>query len=675
MNFEHPTARQSDGPIAGSLRSLLPYRVHSQLALGSGLILASALSAGVLLERAWGYHPLGLFIGWSLVVLGGMGALALLTRTLLKPLDELLVAAAQNIEDASYRTDIAPDSEFGLIARRMNQLVDRQLHTQGKLEFANAQMEEILQNLPLEVALFDGRRRLLYANPLAVPRSEHRRLCIGMSAEELYDFLGAEASVGQRVNDAIGMCLQTSQPVRTEQQLTSEGRTRHVVRVYSPVRAADGERDRVIAYGIDVTERREAEAALRESQERLRQAQRLEGIGKLAGGVAHDFNNLLTSIQGFTDLVLTGEELTERGRDDLEEVKASAARAQELTGQLLAFGRRQVLQPETVCLNNLVERTERMLRGLIGENVTLMTRLTEDGATVRVDPSQLDQVLVNLVVNARDSMPDGGALTLETRTVELSEPPRGAPPSALGTYAVLQVRDTGLGMDEATLGRIFDPFFTTKPVGHGTGLGLSTVEGIVQQSEGFILVDSEPGLGSTFSVYLPWSEPNGRGEHESTSAAVGNGRTPTVLIVEDQPSVGKLAERVLRSKGYDVLLAERGDIALEIVQEHKGRIDLLLSDVIMPGMSGPEVASRVTALRPEVSVLYMSAYPDGALGRHGVLDSGIALLEKPFTPEALAMAVRQRLEGTDENRSRPPVRASNSARPANSAGIRPTAPA
>jgi len=372
--------------------------------------------------------------------------------------------------------------------------------------------------------------------------------------------------------------------------------------------------------------------------------QKMEAIGQLAGGVAHDFNNLLTVINGFGELLAVRLEPTDPRRALVEEILKAGERAAALTQQLLAFSRRQVMVVQVVDLNEVVADTERMLRRLIGEDVELITLPDPELGRVRADPRQLQQVILNLAVNARDAMPHGGKLTIETANVELDETyARQHAAITPGAYVMLAVSDTGHGMDAETRSRIFEPFFTTKEQGKGTGLGLAMVYGIVKQSNGDIWVYSEPGQGTTFKLYFPRVDDAERPAPPGAPQEIPHG-TETILLVEDEPQVRALARRVLEACGYTVLEAARGDEALQCCQQHAEPIHLLLTDVVMPGMGGPAVARLMARVHPEIKVLYMSGYTDAAVARHGMLEAGAALLQKPFTPTTLAQQVRRVLD-------------------------------
>jgi PAS domain S-box-containing protein len=393
----------------------------------------------------------------------------------------------------------------------------------------------------------------------------------------------------------------------------------------------------------DITDRRELE-------DQLRQSQKLEAVGQLAGGVAHDFNNMLTVINGYGDLLLRGLGQDDPMRSKVEEIKKAGERASSLTRQLLAFSRKQVLQPKVLQLRSVVADVDKMLRRLIGEDIDLLTVLATELGSIKADPGQIEQVVMNLAVNARDAMPQGGKLTIEAENVYLDgEYVSHHITAAPGPYVMLAVSDTGVGMDEKTKARIFEPFFTTKEVGKGTGLGLSTVYGIVKQSGGNIWVYSEVGKGTTFKIYLPRVD----AVVESDSARNAPAELPqgdeTVLLAEDEEQVRRMTRTILEMNGYRVLEASSGDEALATYKQHEGRIDLVITDVVMPQMSGRELAQSLEALRPGIKVLYVSGYTDDAIVRHGLLDEGIAFIQKPFTPEAFSRKVREVLDAAPEN--------------------------
>jgi two-component system, cell cycle sensor histidine kinase and response regulator CckA len=389
---------------------------------------------------------------------------------------------------------------------------------------------------------------------------------------------------------------------------------------------------------LDITERKELE-------QQFHQAQKMEAVGRLAGGVAHDFNNLLTAILGSADLVLERLPAGVPDRDEIEEVRKAALRAADLTRQLLAFSRQQVIAPTVLNPNQIVANMEKLLHRLLGEDVELRSVLAADLAAVKADPSQLEQVVLNLAVNARDAMPNGGKLTIETQNVELDAAyVRGHLSAQPGPYVMLAVSDTGVGMDAATQARIFEPFFTTKAQGKGTGLGLATVYGIVKQSGGWIWVYSEPGQGTSFKVYLPRVAEAAAPAPTSQAPPVSVRGSETVLLVEDEEMIRNLVWKVLKANGYTVLVAGNGRDAEHVAGRHEGPIHLIVTDVVMPGMNGREVAQRLAAARAGIKVLYLSGYTDDAIVHHGVLEPGVAFLQKPFTPAVLGRKVREVLD-------------------------------
>ncbi len=395
----------------------------------------------------------------------------------------------------------------------------------------------------------------------------------------------------------------------------------------------------------EVAERNLTAEALRLSEEQLRQSQKMEAVGKLAGGVAHDFNNLLTAIICNSDLALRRVGHDEPMRRNLEGIKSSGERAASLTRQLLAFSRKQVLQPKVLNLNDVVVETNKMLRRLIGEDIDLLTVLEPSLGQVKADPGQIDQVLINLSVNARDAMPKGGKLIIETSNIYIDEEYARRHLSVRpGWYVMLIVTDTGCGMDAQTQERMFEPFFTTKEVGKGTGLGLSTVYGIVKQSGGNVWVYSEVGRGTTFKIYLPRTDQAVEQVEVSDAQDESPTGTETVLLVEDEEIVRRMAHEILLMNGYQVLESSHGAEALDTCRQHSGPIHLMLTDVVMPQMSGRELAEHAASLRPDMRVLYMSGYTDDSIVHHGVLDEGMAFIEKPFTPNSLARKVRAALD-------------------------------
>jgi signal transduction histidine kinase len=383
--------------------------------------------------------------------------------------------------------------------------------------------------------------------------------------------------------------------------------------------------------------------ALRESEEGLRQAQKMEAVGNLAGGIAHDFNNLLTVIRGYTDILLSRLGREAEGSGEIAEIGRAAERAAQLTGQLLAYSRKQILEPRVLDLNRVVTETQAMLGRLIGEHIEFSTTLAEDLGSISADAGQIEQIIMNLVVNARDAMPEGGTLLLETGNATFADgSTNGRPDTIPGDYVLFAVTDSGQGMDAATVGRVFEPFYTTKARGEGTGLGLATVYGIVKQSGGHIEVESEPGLGTSFRLYFPQVAE----EAETFSPKPPDERpligTETILLVEDEETLRRVGRQMLEMYGYTVLLAENGAAALELAQNHPAPIELLMTDILMPKMGGIELAERLSTLRPELKVLYTSGYNDTGDNLQRI--AGARYLQKPYAMEELARTLRELLD-------------------------------
>ncbi|HSM88054.1 MAG TPA: ATP-binding protein, partial [Candidatus Limnocylindrales bacterium] len=403
----------------------------------------------------------------------------------------------------------------------------------------------------------------------------------------------------------------------------------------------------VIAIVRDITERVKQQEMLRRSQERLRQAEKLEALARLAGGTAHEFNNLLTMILGYAELLQSAIDLAGEPDAYISKIRSATKRAAGLTRQLLAFSRRQVLSPQMLDLNLVVAETGNLLSRVVGEGVEIIAQPAPVPAWVRADVSQVEQIIANLVINAREAMPHGGKLTLSVECAELTEPdvvhPGGIAP---GNYVLLRVSDTGVGMPPEIQARLFEPFFSTREFGTSTGLGLASVYGIVSQSGGGIAVQSKPGAGTTFTIYLPRLTGSELAESaESPGATQANPCTETILLVEDQPHILALSCEFLQKLGYRVLVAETAERALKLAQDYTQAIDLLLTDIVMPGMNGRQLARELKRVRPEVKVLYVSGYTDEAFADQGALDFGDAFLEKPFELEQLATLLRQVLAG------------------------------
>src|SRR2546422_1061792 len=507
-------------------------------------------------------------------------------------------------------------------------------HAEAELRASEATYRSLVEDSPFGIFRSTPDGQLLAVNPALVSilgyDSEEELLHKNMAADVYVD----PAQRARLLDEVLKWDSLTGESLWRRKDAKTIT-VRHSARV---VRDAEG---RVQYFNVlveDITERKLLEA-------QLRQAQKMEAVGRLAGGIAHDFNNLLTAITGYTDLALADLREGDPMRQDMEEILRAAHRAAELTHQLLAFSRQQVLAPRVLDLNEVVQRVDKMLRRLVGEDVELQSVLAPGLGHVKADPGQLEQVIVNLAVNARDAMPTGGKLTIETADVEMAET-RGRDLTTVpaGRYVMLAITDSGTGMDEGTKARTFEPFSTTKELGNATGLGLATVYGIVKQSGGVIWVYSEPGHGTTFKTYLPRVE----GAADTVAPPVGRAAVPrgteTVLIVEDEAAVRALAKTALARKGYRVLEAANGGEALLLCESEQSPIHLLVTDVVMPGLGGADLARRLAPLRPHMKVLFISGYADQAAARHGTIEPGAAYLEKPFSLDALARKVREGLD-------------------------------
>lgn len=480
----------------------------------------------------------------------------------------------------------------------------------------------------------DLQGRITFVNPAA----------LRLLGYEATDILGQDlAALAERpsagTNGRVRDALAANTTFRSHDQTfyRKDGTSFPIEYTSTPIRE-DGRQIGSVFVFKDVSQRRSLE-------EQVRQSQKLEAVGRLAGGVAHDFNNSLTVISGYSELLTSNPSLDQRAREAVGEIRRSAERAISVTRQLLAFSRKQMLQPRPIDLNAVIADIAKLIRRIIGEDVTLTTQLAEGLASVTADPGQLEQVVLNMAVNARDAMPAGGTLTIATANATVDVATAQATPGlAPGRYALLTVSDTGIGMDAETQSRVFEPFFTTKEAGRGTGLGLATVYGIVVQSGGSIDVQSELHRGTTFRVLLPQTDRPLSKPADSAGAVASLGGTETVLLVEDEEAVRGLAARVLRSYGYQVLAAADAAEAERLAATAGRFLHLLLTDVVMPGRSGLELAQRLLPSRPKMRVLYMSGYADDAIDHRGELDANAAFLPKPFVPEALARKVREVLD-------------------------------
>lgn len=521
-------------------------------------------------------------------------------------------------------------------------LSERRLAEAGMRE-SEERYRRLVELLPDALALvLNG--RISFVNPAAVRLTESSSAS-EMVGRRITDFLPAD--VRDRVDRLLHRREHRSGSISLETALVRADGSLVPVDISAIPLVIRGQQG-VQVVVRDLSERRAAAAALHRSEEQLRHSQKMEAIGRLAGGVAHDFNNILTAIRGFATLLDQDGDADDLRSLYVQEILKASDRAASLTRQLLAFGRRQVLNPVVLDVNASIRDMSKLIQRLIGEDVELALVLRPDAGRVMADPGQIEQVIMNLVVNARDAMESSGRLTIETHNTFLDETySQGRFAFKPGSYVLVAVSDTGTGMDPATLERAFEPFFTTKPANRGTGLGLSTVYGIVKQSGGFVWAYSEPGQGTTMKVYLPRVDADACAVPEPESPALRPGGSETILLVEDEPAVRLLTRTLLVQHGYNVVEAPNGETALQIAATHDAPIHLLLTDVVMPRMGGRELADRLLQQRPDIRVVYVSGYAEHAIARHGILEEGCILLQKPFTPDALLAVVQTALATPD----------------------------
>lgn len=635
--------------------------------------LAVELPIGTVLTPATGFLTRSLILS---LVLAAMGAAAgsILSRRVTSTIArvsasaEALASGRPSAEVESNRAD-----EIGQLATSFNAMAAEVARGRERLEVLVERYRLLFAEHPLPMFLFDPERlTILEVNDATVRNyGWSREEFLGMTMRDIRPPEDVQKIVDHFRDAHPGLSAAgTARHLRRDGSVIDVEITRHLMEI-------DGRRV-VLSLANDVTTRLAAERArtesetelrrlnselearmreLRRSQEQLLHMQKMDALGRLAGGVAHDFNNVTTAILGFTGFVLDSLPPEDARRRDLEEIRGAAERAAGLTRQLLAFSRRQVIDVRPVRVNEVVEKMDRLLQRLIGEDVELVTKLCPEAGWIHYDLGQLEQVIVNLVVNARDAMPNGGKLTIETTRMVLDEVyVAGRPEASVGPHVVLAVSDTGIGMDAAVRARLFEPFFTTKERGQGTGLGLATVYGIVRQSGGHIVVESEPGHGSVFRILIPelaapesaWPTPAAR----DTPVLEGS---ETILVAEDDEVVRRVAARVLRAQGYQVLEAANGAQAIATIETAPEReVHLLLTDVVMPEMSGPELAARLSARLPGLRVVFMSGYTGHTVERDGALPRNAAYLQKPFTVQGIAELVREVLDGKPGNAARHP---------------------
>jgi PAS domain S-box-containing protein len=606
----------------------------------------------------------GLILG--AVLFAALIASVFLARKITTPLRNLTTGAAEvGKANFDYKMGTARRDELGVLSRAFDSMTNDLKTT---LVSRNSLAAEVMERRRAEEKLLELSRRqhaILDAIPDILMEVDNRKVYTWANQPGLEffgeDVLGKEAAVyfegDQETYETVAPLFDGNENIAYVEswQRRKDGEVRLLAWVCRSLHDEAGQVIGALSSALDITDRRRAEEALRTSEDLLRQSQKMEAVGQLAGGMAHDFNNLLTAIIGYTDLLLASKEgLSDSARNDLREIKRASERASSLTRQILAFSRRQALRPTIVSLNQIVSDLEPFLRRTMGEDIDLVVVTDPALTTTELDANQFEQVLMNLALNARDAMPVGGRLTIETRNVELDNEHCLAYPDARpGSYVTLSVSDTGRGMDAETKSHVFEPFFTTKAPGEGTGLGLSSVYGIVKQSGGSISVHSEPGLGTSFKVYFPRATRPAPTTLPPIPAAPSSSGEETILVVEDEESLRSLVARILGGLGYTVFAAATAAEAWDIMRKMESPVDLLLTDVVLPGgMQGNDLARSLLKSWPELPVLYMSGYAQNAIVHAGRLDEGVNYLEKPFTPDALAARVREALAGLQDGPGR-----------------------
>lgn len=625
-----PETPQRSPQAAGSLRI-------QQLSWMAGVLVAAVVASVVL---ATSVEAIGARIGLvALVVAIAGGLLYWLAGRMLAPLNELLEATQQIAGgDLSIRAP-SSDTEIGRIGRYFNVLVDRQRVTVGQVEGSRKKLEKLLGSLPLEISLFDSKGRYLYHKlDSSAPDSVNARLAVGMTPMELCEVGAGVPSVAGEIEAAIARCMEKNEPTSLQGATGRLQDHRDFVRVFTPVDASPNDAVRVVGYGVDVSEQKKAEAQLRERDEQLRRAKEVESIGRLAGGVAKDFDDIASTILESVGLALGAEGLPPEAKTDLERVQDGAQKAKILTSQLLAFGRKQVLRPERVDVGHLVRESEMMFRRLIGRHIRVESEHADHTVLIDVDPSKLEQVLMRLVLNARDAMSEGGCLSLSTRVERLTALPAGATGDfAPGPYAVITVADTGPGMDPATLGRIFEPFFTTNTATSGRGLGLSAVEGTISQSGGLLSVESQVGVGTTFRIFFPCVGESGEltPPTNTTPSPQGHG---TIVVAAKDELLREFMRRALERAGFAVLTATDGNGAINTTRDHEGAVDVFLADVELSDMAVADVMRVVSSFRPDLRVVPFATSISDVVAHQPALGA-VVLLQEPFESADLLKAV------------------------------------
>jgi len=547
--------------------------------------------------------------------------------------------AGKDKEEQSLLCEMADDIAFAL---HVIELEQKKQASEEALKESEARLRSVFEATPLGMGTIRNRQMQWHNEAMARMLGYSSEEIQGKNARILYQS-GEEF---ERIGDAISTLGPKKRTSDIETRWVRKDGSAFDCRIRHALLDPESEDSMVLAVAEDISKQKKAEKEKETLEAQLNQAQKMEAIGVLAGGVAHDFNNLLTTIIGHADLALMDLQENTPAHYSVQQMRKAGQRAAALTRQLLAFSRKQTIEPKIINLNQILMESEKMLRRLIGEDIDFLTVYEQEPWHVYADPGQVDQIVMNLVVNARDAMPKGGKLTIETTNVELEEHyfREHGVKSAPGHYVMVAITDTGSGMDRETQSRIFEPFFTTKELGRGTGLGLSTVFGIVKQNKGHVWVYSEKGKGTTFKIYLPRSEKQGlmvKKEELSSSQIPGN---ETILLVEDDKALRDLAKRMLEGYGYTVLPARDGEEALKLENNHPDVIHLLLTDVVMPGMDGRALAGKLQSTRPNMKLLFMSGYTDNAIAHHGVLDKDLAFIQKPFSAESIARKIREVLD-------------------------------